>query len=61
MSSLVIGVCHHSTSASVVNEVALQYFVGQACRRYKNVHICGDLVHGTIDWDLLQCDSEGLS
>ena len=38
-SSLVIGVCHHRTSASVVNEVALHNVIGQACRRYINVLI----------------------
>ena len=32
-SSLVIGVFYHSTSASLVNEVALHNVVGQACRR----------------------------
>ena len=58
-SSLVIGVCHHRTSASVVNEVALHNVIGQACRRYINVLICGDIDHRTIDCDLLQCDSEG--
>ena len=58
-SSLVIGVCYHSTSASVVNEVALHNVIGQACRRYTNVLICGDFNHRTIDWDLLQCNCEG--
>ena len=58
-SSLIIGVCYHSTSASVVNEVALHNVIGQACRRYKNVLICGDFSHRTIDSDLLQCNSEG--
>ena len=57
--SLVIGVCYHSTSASVVNEVALHNVIGQACHTYKNVLICGDFNHRTIDWDLLQCNSEG--
>ena len=58
-SSMVIGVCYHSTSASVVNEVALQNVIGQACRRYKNVPICGAFNHRTNDWDLLQCDRVG--
>ena len=58
-SSLIIGVCYHSTSASVVYEVALHNVIEQACHRYKNVVICGDLSHITIDWDLLQCNSEG--
>ena len=31
-SSLIIGVCYHGTSASVVNEVALHDVIGQACR-----------------------------
>ena len=53
-SSLIIGVCHHSTSASVVCEVALHNVIGQACRRYKNVLICGDFNYITTDWDLLQ-------
>ena len=44
-SSLIIGVCYHSTSASVVNEVALHNVIGQACRRYQNVLICGDFSH----------------
>ena len=48
-SSLVIDVCYHSTSASVVNEVALYNVIGQACCRYKNVLIYGDINHGTID------------
>ena len=58
-SSLVIGVCHHITSASVENEVALHNVIGQVCHRYKNVLFCHDFNHRTIDWDLLQCDSEG--
>ena len=58
-SSLVIGFCHHSTSASVVNEFALHNVIRLACRRYKDVLICGDFNHRTIDWDLLQCGSEG--
>ena len=57
-SSLVIAVCYHSTSASVVNEVELHNVIGQACRRYKNDLICGDFDHRTIDWNLMQCDSE---
>ena len=58
-SSFVIGVCYHSTSASVVNEVALHNVIGQACHGYKDVLSCSDFDHRTIDWDLLQCDSEG--
>ena len=58
-SSLIIGVCYHRTSASVVNKMALHNVIGQACRRYKNVLICGDIKHRTIDWDLLQYNSEG--
>ena len=57
--SLIIGVCHHSTSVSVVNEVALRKVIGQACRSYKNVLICGDLSHRTIDLDFMQCNREG--
>ena len=49
----IIGVCYHSTSASVVNGVALHNVIGQACRRYRNVLICGAFNHRTIDWDLL--------
>ena len=58
-SCLIIGICYHSTSASVVNEVVLHNAIGLVCRRYKNVLICGDINHRTIDWDLLQCNSEG--
>ena len=43
----------------MVNEAALHNVIGQDCRRYKNVLICGDFSHRTIDWDLLQCDSDG--
>ena len=43
----------------MVNEVALHNVIGQACRTYKNVIICGDFNHGIIDLNLLQCDSEG--
>ena len=38
-SGLVIGVCYHSTSASVVNEFALHNVIGQAFCMYKNVLI----------------------
>ena len=43
----------------MINEVALHNVIGQVCRRYKNVFICGDINNRTIDWDLFQCDSEG--
>ena len=43
----------------MVNEFALHNVIGQACRTYKNVLICGDFNHGIIDWDLLQCNREG--
>ena len=57
-SSQFIGVFYHSTSSSVVNEVALHNIIGQACRRYRNVIICGNISHRTIDWDLFLGDSE---
>ena len=43
----------------MVNEVTLSNVIAQVCRRYNNVLICGDFNHITIDWDLLQFDSEG--
>ena len=58
-SSLIIDVCYHSISASEVNEMALYNVIGQACRRYTNVLMCGDFSQRTIDWDLMQCISEG--
>ena len=33
--------------------------VGEACRRYKDVILCGDFNYRGINWDLLQSDSEG--
>ena len=43
----------------MVDEVALHNAIEQACLTYKNVLICGDYGHRTIDWILLQCESEG--
>ena len=48
-SSLVIGVCYHGTSPSVIKEFALHNFI------YFIIYFS----HRTIYWDLLQCDSEG--
>ena len=42
----------------MANETALNNVIGKACHRYKNVLICDDLNHRTIEWDRLQCDSE---
>ena len=54
-----IGVCYHSTSATAEEEVALHELISRACITYKDILICGDFNHRTINWDLLRSQVEG--
>ncbi len=54
-----IGVCYHSNSSMAEEEVALHQLISRACIAYKDILICGDFNHRTINWDLLYSQVEG--
>ncbi len=54
-----IGVCYHSTSSMAEEEVTLHQLISRACIAYKDILICGDFNHRTINWDLLHSQVEG--
>ncbi len=58
LSSKTIGVCYHSTSSTAEEEVALHQLIIRACIAYKDILICGDFNHRTINWDLLHSQVE---
>ena len=56
----VVGLCYRpdSSSSPEGNDLICE-LVREACRRYKDVILCGDFNYRGIKWDLLQSDSEG--
>ena len=55
---ILICVCYYTTSATVVNEIALYNTIRKACSMNDYVIICGDFDHGSIDWITLHAGSE---
>ena len=55
----VIGLCYNSTTSSQDSKDALNSEIRFACHRYNDIIICGDFNYPSIDWNLMQAESEG--
>ena len=56
--SILIGVCYHTTSATVANGITLDNTKRMACCMNDYVIICGGFNHGSIDRSTLHTGSE---
>ena len=48
-SPILLGVCYNSTSATAEQKFVLYDKIRKACDEYKNVMVCGDFNHPSID------------
>jgi hypothetical protein len=55
-----LGVCYNTTANSVEDEIPLLQLMTKACERGEAV-IVGDFNHETINWNLLEAQTEGQS